>query len=169
MPLKEFNAPGEASASLFFYERDDAMFGLEKLAHDLGWSTQMVAVVGYAMLLAVTIGAKVLLEIKNKDLAWNDIPGFLVTVGRYVVFLLGLEAVGMIFGLNKEMKEMFNILQVIGFAGCTYHCFRHLVATVGLLGLDMKAFNKKLDEIDPPTEDAPFDEKRKEEAKENNQ
>lgn len=142
------------------------MFGLEKLAHDLGWSTQMVAVVGYVMLLTVTIAAKVLLEIKNKDLAWNDIPGFLVTVGRYIVFLIGLEAVGMIFSLNAEMKEIFNILQVIGFAGCTYHCFRHLVATVGLLGLDMKAFNQKLDEVDPPTEDAPFDEKRKEEMKE---
>lgn len=145
------------------------MFGLEKLAHDLGWSTQSVALAGYGMLLVVTIVAKVLLEIKNKDLAWNDIPEFLVTVGRYIVFLVGLEAVGMIFSLNAQMKEMFNILQVIGFAGCTYHCFRHLVATVGLLGLDMKAFNKKLDEVDPPTEDAPFDDKRKEEAKENDQ
>lgn len=145
------------------------MFGLEKLAEDLNWSKQMVALAGYGGLLVVTVGAMILLEIKNKDLSWNDLPQFLIVVGRYIAFLLGLEAVGMIFSISKEMKETFAILQVIGFVGCTWHCFRHLVVTVGLLGLELKSFNQKLDEVDPQATEQPFDEKRKEEMQEENQ
>lgn len=136
-----------------FLERKDVMFGLSHLIESLGWGKEAIAVAGYLLLLTFTIFAKVLLEIKNKDLAWNDIPRFLVVAGSYICFLVGMEAVGMIFSLNQEMEDNFKLLQLIAFGACTYHCLKDLVTTVGLLGLRMGAVSKKLNELSPDEEE----------------
>lgn len=131
------------------------MFGLETLLAEKGFSTEEVALAGYLVLLASTLLAKVGVEIKNKDLRWNDIPEFASVVLRYVVFLVGLEAMGMILGVSKETKELFHVVQVAGFIGATFHCFKHLVASVRLLGMDLKQFNSQIDQIDPETKTMP--------------
>jgi hypothetical protein len=131
------------------------MFGLETLLGEMGLSTEEAALAGYCLLLLATLVAKVGVEIKNKDLRWNDIPEFASVVLRYIVFLVGLEAMGLIFGVSQETKELFKAVQVAGFIGATIHCFKHLVASVRLLGMDLKQFNSQLDQIDPETKTMP--------------
>lgn len=131
------------------------MFGLERLLADMGLSPEEGALAGYCLLLLATLVAKVGVEIKNKDLRWNDIPEFASVVLRYIVFLVGLEAMGLIFGVSEETKDLFKAVQVAGFIGATIHCFKHLVASVRLLGMDLKQFNSQLDQIDPETKTMP--------------
>lgn len=131
------------------------MFGLEELLTGMGMSAEEIALIGYGVLLLSTLVAKVAVEIKNKDLRWNDIPEFMSIVSRYVVFLVGLEALGMILGVSAETKELFGLVQMGGFIGATFHCFKHLVASVRLLGMDLKQFNARIDEIDPESKTMP--------------
>lgn len=131
------------------------MFGLEELLADRGFGVEEIALLGYAGLLLATIIAKVAVEIKNNDLRWNDIPEFLSIVIRYAVFLVGLEAMGMILGVSPETKELFKVVQVGGFVGATFHCFKHFIATIRLLGMDLKQFNARIEQIDPESKTMP--------------
>lgn len=131
------------------------MFGLETFLAEKGLSTEEAALAGYVLLLLATLVAKIGVEIKNKDLRWNDIPEFATVVLRYIVFLVGLEAMGIIFGVSQETKDVFKVVQVGGFVAATFHCFKHLIASVRLLGMDLKQFNSQIDQIDPETKTMP--------------
>lgn len=91
------------------------MLGLESFLNELLDGNKIqIMLVSFAAIILLNLIAKVALEIKKKDLNWDDLPRFIQPIVLYVVFFLGLEVVVVIGSQVDVMRGTFETLQLIG-------------------------------------------------------
>lgn len=122
------------------------MFGIEDWLTQMDFSPRENMLIAYVGMLMITLVAMVVLEVRNHDLAADDIPKFLKPALLYTSLLLGLELFGMTMQLSPLAHDAVASLQFGGYAAVMYKCLRNLVSTLQKLGLDMKGYLQVVDE-----------------------
>lgn len=147
------------------------MFGIEAWLQAQDFTPRETMLIAYLGLLFITLVAMVVLEVRNHDLAANDIPKLIKPTLLYTSLLLGLELFGMTMQLSGIARDAVASLQFGGYAAVMYKCLRNLVTTLQKLGLDMQGYAQIVDEktqelVTPPApsvatqEDATTEEER---------
>lgn len=127
------------------------MFGIENLLTQVfGDNTLLIMLAGFVLLILLNLVARLIVEIKNKNLRWDDVPEFIKPIMLYGAFLIGLDILVATGSGFPAIKELFQGLQLIGYVAVMGKYFKRFYENLKELGMpaDEKldsAFEDKLD------------------------
>lgn len=135
------------------------MFGIERLLVNLlGENSLLIMLAGFFLLILLNLFTKLIVEFRQKDLRWNDLPAFIQPLVLYTVFLVGLDVLVTTGRGFPIIHELFQGLQIIGYVSVMAKYFKRFYDNLKLLGLPTddaidRAFNDKVDNIAQETKD----------------
>lgn len=115
----------------------------------MGLEEKLMMFIGYFLLVLWTLVAMAAVELKNKDFNRGDIGPFISVFLTYLAILGGLEAFQLAVHGVESLKEAAQFIQLIGYGGAVFHCFRRLLQNLSELGLSIPGLRSKIDEVDP--------------------
>jgi hypothetical protein len=112
------------------------MMGLEVLLHKLvGGNDALLMLGAFSLLILLNFATEMYVEIKNKDLRWNDLTRFGKPIVLNALFLLGLEIV-MIPAVRVPLAyDIFYTIQMAGWLGVMALYFYGFYKNLKKLGL----------------------------------
>jgi hypothetical protein len=109
---------------------------LEALLQKLvGGNDALLMLGSFSLLILLNFAAEMWVEIKNKDLKWNDIPRFLKPIVLAAMFLLGAETIMIPAARIPFAMEIFNMVETgayIGVMGAYFFGFYKNLKKLGL-------------------------------------
>jgi hypothetical protein len=133
------------------------MLGIEKLLTQVfGDNTLLIMLAGFFSLILLNLVIKLIIEIKKKNLRWDDVPRFIKPILLYGVFLIGLELLVTTGAGMPAVYEIFQGLQMIGYVAVMGKYFSRLYNNLKELGMPSHekldgAFEDKLDGLTEDT------------------
>ena len=125
----------------------------------LGLEGKLTMFAGYFMLVLWTLVAMAAVELKNNDFNRADFGPFLVVFLTYVTILGGLEAFQMAVKGVTALEEATQFLQLVGYGGAVFHCFRRLLENLALLGLNIPGLRSRVEQVDPGKDETQAEDK----------
>jgi hypothetical protein len=135
------------------------MFGIESLLTKFfGDNTLLFMLAGFVGLILMNLVVKLIVEIKKKNLDWNDLPEFIKPVMLYGAFLVGMDFFVATAKGFPAVYELFQGVQIIGYVAVMGKYFKAFYNNLKELGMPVdskidEAFEDKLDAVTGDTKD----------------
>lgn len=129
------------------------MFGVENLLTAVfGDNTLLFMLAGFVGLIVMNLVIKVIIEVKKKNLNWNDLPEFIKPIMLYGAFLIGMEFFVATAKGFPAVYELFQGVQLIGYVAVMGKYFKSFYNNLKELGMPADsaidgAFEDKLDSL----------------------
>lgn len=135
------------------------MFGIETLLSKFfGDNTLLLMLAGFVGLIFMNLVVKITLEIKKKNLNWDDLPEFIKPIMLYGAFLVGMDFFVATAKGFPTVHELFQGVQIIGYVAVMGKYFKSFYNNLKALGMPVdskidEAFEDKLDAMTGDTKD----------------
>lgn len=133
------------------------MFGIESLLTQMfGENSLLIMLAGFFSLILLNLVVRLIVEIKNKNLNWDDLPEFIKPIILYSAFLIGLDLLVATGNGMPAVHDLFQGLQIIGYVAVMGKYFKRFYENLKLLGMPVdekldSAFEDKLDSVTDET------------------
>ncbi|MDK2600651.1 hypothetical protein QO179_24465 [Bacillus stercoris] len=127
------------------------MLGIESLLMKLfEGNSLMVMLSGFVLLVLLNLIVKLILEIKKKNLNWDDLPEFIKPIMLYGAFLIGSDLLVASAQGIPSAHDLFQGVQIIGYVAIMAKYFKVFYNNLKDLGMPVderidEALEEKLD------------------------